>query len=129
MENSGVNVITKTDAELIQERIDSLRESISSNRQTGKTYRAINNIIDSFFNYPIGTNINLVEEGEPKDYETVSKFVQAFSDRVRRDFPNINFRINYPAPGVATVTRLTKTYQEIAQKRLAQWEEKLKEAK
>jgi len=46
---------------------------------------------------------------------------------MRRDFPDTAFRITYPAPGVAIVTRTTETYQETAKKRLEQWKKKLAE--
>ena len=50
-----------TDKELIQQRIDELQEKINSAHQTGKTYRAINNIIDELFNNPIGTQVRLTD--------------------------------------------------------------------
>jgi hypothetical protein len=116
-----------TDKELVQQRIDELKEHIASGRQTGKTYRAINNIIEELFSKPVGSKIHLIDNPEKKDTESIKSFANEFSKRMVRDFPDTFFKISYPEPGVAVVTRVTETYQEIAAKRLKQWEKKLEE--
>ena len=63
-----------TDKELIQQRIDELQEKINSAHQTGKTYRAINNIIDELFNNPIGTQVRLTDIDGNNDYDSLTEF-------------------------------------------------------
>lgn len=62
-----------TDKELIQQRIDELQEKINSAHQTGKTYRAINNIIDELFN-PIGTQVRLIDIDGNNDSDSLREF-------------------------------------------------------
>jgi len=114
-----------TDKELIQQRIDELQEKINSAHQTGKTYRAINKIIDELFNNPIGTQVRLTDIDGNNDPDSLREFVNKFAMRMTRDFPETFFKVTYPAPSVAIAIRLTETYQEVAKKRLAQWKEKL----
>jgi hypothetical protein len=111
-----------SDKELIQQRIDELEENIKNGHQTGKTYRVINKIIDDLFNMPIGTQIDVNDEKDD-----VKELVNKLSLRLIRDFPETDFKIVYPAPGVVKIIRLSETYQEIAKKRLKQWQNKLKE--
>jgi len=115
------------DKELIQQRIDELENSIRSSRQTGKTYRAINKVIDDLFNNPAGTQIDLIDTNTESDTNALKEFISKVSQRLVRDFPDTDFKIIYPMPGVAKIIRLSETYQEIARKRLKQWKDKLKE--
>ena len=62
-----------TDKELIQQRIDELQEKINSAHQTGKTYRAINDIIDELFN-PIGTQVRLTDIDGNNDSDSLTEF-------------------------------------------------------
>lgn len=116
-----------TDKELVQQRIDELTEHISEGRSTGKTYRAINKCIEDFFNKPIGSQIHLIDNPESKNNDELKKFADLFAKRLQRDFPEVIFKIQYPAPGIVIVTRLSETYQETARKRLSQWKKKLEE--
>lgn len=127
MEDSKVNIITKTDKELVQERIAELEANIKAGRNTGKTYRVINKIIDDFFNKPIGTKIALVDGKPTNDSIVLQKFILKLVARLKSDFPDMNFKITYEGPGVAFIERTTETYQETAKKRLEQWKVKLAE--
>lgn len=122
-----VQVVTKTDKELVQERINELEHNIACGRQTGKTYRAINAAIEELFSKPIGSQIVLVDAGTDKNDAELRSFTKLFAERMRRDFPNTFFKISYPAPHTAIAIRLTETYQETAKKRLEQWKKKLTE--
>ena len=51
-----------TDKEIIQGRIDELENNIRKGRSTGKTYRAINAVIEELFNKPIGSQIHLIDD-------------------------------------------------------------------
>ena len=113
-----------TDKELIQSRIDELNANIQSAKSTGKTYRAINKCIEELFTQPIGSQIHLIDNPENKD--TLKSFVSVFTKRMMNDFPDTDFKITYPSPGVAVVVRTSETYQEIARKRVKEWEDKLK---
>ena len=119
--------ITKSDKELIQERINDLKEGISSQRSTGKTYRKINSIIEDLFNNPIGHKIILSDTSPANDFNDLKKFIDKFTKRMKNDFSDINYRITYSGNNQAFVERRTETYQETAKKRLEQWENKLKE--
>ena len=117
--------IKKTDKELVQERIKELETAIVGGRQTGKTYRAVNNAIEELFNRPKGSQIALVDTNTDKDNNALHDFVDLFSKRMQRDFPGTYFRIIYPKPNTAIVIRTSDTYQETAKKRLEQWKKKL----
>ena len=126
MEDYNVKEI-RTDKELVQERINELEQHIAEGRTTGKTYRAINKAIEELLSSPIGSQIHLVDTNTDTDMNALRTFANQFALRMRRDFPEINFRINYPARGVAIATRMSETYQETAKKRLEQWKKKLAE--
>ena len=125
MDNKDIQL--KTEKELIQDRINELEYNIHIGRRSGKTYRAINRIIDELFNKPIGTKIALVDAVPFDGEQSLHLFAKQFSDRMRRDFPETHFKITYPQPGLAVAVRLSETYQETAKKRLAQWKNKLNE--
>ena len=117
-----------TDKEIIQGRIDELENNIRKGRSTGKTYRAINAAIEELFNKPIGSQIHLIDdEYTMKNPILLKQFANKFAQRMQRDFPETYFKIIYPAPGVAIAVITSETYQEIANKRLAQWKQKLEE--
>ena len=116
-----------TDKELVQQRIDELTTAISEGRHTGRTYRAINQCIQELFEKPIGSQIALVDNPKSEDNTALKKFVDMFSNRMIRDFPDTYFKIQYPSPGVAIVVRTNETYTEIAKKRISQWKKKLEE--
>lgn len=111
--------------QLIQDRINELEINIAGGKQTGKTYKAINNIIDELFTKPLGSQIYLVDN--PKDPDRIKDFANLFAARMRHDFPDTYFKISYPAPGTAIVVRTSETYQELTKKRLEQWKKKLEE--
>ena len=116
-----------TDQELIQQRIDEIQGHLNEGRQTGKTYRAINNCIEELFNKPIGSQIHLIDNPPSKDVDELKEFASKFAKRMQRDFPDVNFKIQYPAPGIVIATRTTETYTETANKRIKQWKKKLEE--
>lgn len=116
-----------TDKELVQQRIDELQTHIMEGRQTGKTYRAINNCIEELFSKPIGSKIYLIDNPESTNNDELKSFVNQFAKRMQRDFPDTIFKIQYPAPGTAIATRVSETYTETANKRLKQWKKKLEE--
>ena len=116
-----------SDKELIQERISELEHNIEIGKQSGKTYKAINRIIEELFTQPIGSQIALVDNPKSENNDALKSFVSIFSKRMLADFPDVDFKVQYPSPGVAVVVRTSETYQEIAKKRLNQWKDKLKE--
>lgn len=114
-----------TDKELVQQRIDELTKAISEGKQSGRTYRIVSDIIEKLFTFPIGSQIQLVDHENNED--SVVKIKEMFTSRMSHDFPGIDFKIIYPAPGVVYVVRQTSTYQEIAQANLIKWKKKLQE--
>lgn len=114
-----------SDKELIQQRIDELETNIASGKSSGKTYRLVNQIIDNLFSFPIGSQIALVDHDNSENSRFSLK--EMFTSRMAHDFPDTNFKIVYPAPGVVYVVRTTPTYQELAKDKLNKWKEKLKE--
>lgn len=117
--------IEKTDRELIEERIAELEKNIKENRHTGKSYRKASECIDQLLSLPIGSQVLLSEENEKDN----SSLIKIFVDRMRHDFSDINFKLQYPKPGITYAVRMSETYQETAKKRLDGWKKKLNEMK
>ena len=115
-----------SDKDLVQARIDELNENIKRGKETGKTYRRINSIIEDLFTQPLGSQIHLIDDPKSETNEELKEFVSKFSKRMMNDFPDTSFKISYPSVGVVVVTRTSETYQEIALRRVKEWENKLK---
>lgn len=110
------------DIKLIKERIAEIEGNISTGRHTGRTYNIANKMINDFFNLPIGSKI-LVANHDSDNSGLLKLFVQ----RMRNDFPKVNFTVEYPQPGIINIIRLTPTYKEVAQEKITKWKNKLKE--
>lgn len=110
-----------TDKELIQQEIDKIQGYIEANRYTGRTYRIANEIIDKFFNEPIGTIITMVDHS---DNNVLANMVV---DRIKHDFPNIKFRLECKNNKIYTIVRCTPTFKESAYEHIEGWKKRMED--
>lgn len=109
-----------TDKELIQKEIDKIQNYIETNRYTGRTYRIANQIIDQFFNEPMGTEIAIVDHSGTNRglFDMVTK-------RIKNDFPNIKFTTKSINNNTFLIKRVTPSFKENAYGHIEAWKKRM----
>lgn len=113
------------DKEQLRKQLDELNLKIlrTSVRASGRTYRIANGIIQSLFENPIGTWVNIIDH-----YQLDSGGSRCLADmltrRLKNDFPQVKFTIDY-SESVPRIKRETKLPKEVELEELEKQQQEL----
>lgn len=110
------------DKEQLKKQLKELNRKIlrTSVRASGRTYRIANDIIQSLFENPIGTWVNVIDhhQGDSRD------LLDMLTRRLTNDFPQITFTIDY-SDGVTLIKRETTLPKEVELEELEKQKQEL----
>lgn len=101
------------DKEQLRKQLGELDMEIlqTSVRSSGRTYRILNDIIQLLFDYPVGTWVDVIDH-YPLDREGDKCLVDMLTRRLKNDFPQIKFTIDW-SNNIPRIKRDTKLPKEV----------------
>lgn len=111
--------------EQLRKQLDELNLKIlrTSVRASGRTYRIANGIIQSLFENPIGTWVNIIDHYQ-LDRGGSRCLADMLTRRLKNDFPQVKFTIDY-SESVPRIKRETKLPKEVELEELEKQQQEL----